>query len=222
MTEKGRDPKEIFSAIALEHFRALRRFALSLCKDDFDADDLVSETILKGYQKFSTLKNVDKAKPWLFSILHNQYINDQRYRKHFVQLENESAKSDEEPFSLFESLSKSDYVSEGNPETGYVKSLTYKEVEAAIDQLPAEYKTAFILCDMEDFSYAEIASMLSVPIGTVRSRIARARSILQKQLWHQAKAMGIKISKKPKNNPEYTCTCGKEEETAHVHSEKVK
>jgi len=222
MTGIVRDSKERFSQIALEHFHALRRYAASLCKNDFDADDLVSETLLKGYQHFSKLRNTSKAKSWLFSILHNQFINEYRYRKHFIAIENDPGESEEPDFSLFESLSKSDYVANGNPETRFLQSLTNIEIETAIEQLPTDYKAAFILCDMEDFTYAEIATMLSIPVGTVRSRIARARSILQKQLWQQAKEMGIKTSKSPKDKPEYTCTCGKEEDTVRLNSELLK
>src|SRR5688572_28224821 len=105
MADTGRDPKEIFSAIALEHFHALKRFALGLCKNNFDADDLVSETILKGYQNFSSLRNVNKAKPWLFSILHNLFINEHRFKKNILFLD-ENRAGDESTFSLFESLSK--------------------------------------------------------------------------------------------------------------------
>jgi len=198
----------------LNHFSALNRFALSLCNNKFDADDLVSETILKAYENFGRVKDESKIKQWLFRILNNQFISNYRSRKKFVEVEsedNEYKNDNIESFSLFEAIAKSDYVEEGNPEKQFISELTQHQITNAITELPEEFRAALILCDMEDFSYAEISEILKVPIGTVRSRISRARKILQKKLWLQARELGIKTSKTPKEKTEYTCTCGKEE-----------
>jgi len=217
------DKKKIFSAIILTMVGSLNRFAFSLCKNNFDADDLVSETILKAYENFSRLKDESKIKQWLFRILNNQFISTHRSRKKFVEIDNignENYDQDLETFSLFEAIAKSDFVAEGNPEKQFISKLTGIQIEKAISELPEEFRAALILCDTEDFSYAEISGILKIPIGTVRSRIARARIILQKKLWIHARELGIKKSKTIQVKKEYTCTCGEEEILPVGHANK--
>jgi RNA polymerase sigma-70 factor (ECF subfamily) len=114
-------------------------------------------------------------------------------------------------FSLFEVISESTFVADGNPETKFISRLTQASIQTSIDTLPDEFKAALVLCDVEGFSYAEIAVILQVPMGTVRSRIARARNILQKKLWVHAQELGIKKSKARIIKDDDVCTCGKEE-----------
>ena len=207
--------KKIFSKIVLAQVGALNRFAFSLCKNNFEVDDLVSETILKAFENFSKLKDENKTKQWLFRILNNQFISNYRSRKYFVEIEsreNENSNHDLETFSLFEAIAKSNFVAEGNPEKKFISKLTQHDIQKAIDELSIEFKQTLILCDIEEFSYAEISEILKVPIGTVRSRIARARIILQKKLWLHAKELGIKKAKSVQPKPEYICTCGEEKE----------
>jgi RNA polymerase sigma-70 factor (ECF subfamily) len=204
--KKGHDKK--FVEIILSHAVELRRFAISLCRNEFDADDLVAETVMKAYESYAKLRDKSKVKQWLFRILANKYISVYRVNKRYV---NGTGKSDDESFSLFEALENSSFTDEGNPEKDFINMLTREKIEDAVNFLPVDYKTALILCEMEDLSYAEIAVILKVPIGTVRSRIARARNILQKKLWLQAQEMGIQKVKKEKKVSGYVCTCGKEE-----------
>jgi len=206
--------KQRFSNIVLGHYSALKRFAFSLCRDPFETDDLVSATVLKAFENFSRLKDESKTKQWLFRILNNQFINNYRLRKKIVALESHSAKPfQEQPddFSLFEALAQSDFAAQGNPEKTYISQLTQKQIQTAIDELPEDYRATLILCDVEDFSYAEIAVVLKIPVGTVRSRIARARNILQNKLWLQAQELGIRSEKIKQKKNNYTCTCGEEE-----------
>jgi RNA polymerase sigma factor (sigma-70 family) len=205
--------KQIFAKVILEHSVALKRFALSLCKNDFDADDLVSETVVKAFENFHRLRDQSKIKQWLFRILNNQFISTYRHNKKFVELKNtEEGNTDNDfSFSLFEELAKSNFVEESTPEKKFISKLTQENIQHAINELPGEFKQALTLCDMEDFSYAEIAAIIKVPVGTVRSRIARARTILQKKLWLQAQELGIRKSKTLKAKKDYTCTCGEEE-----------
>lgn len=204
--------KKTFSKIVLEQVGAMNRFAFSLCKNNFDASDLVSETILKALENYSKLKDENKTKQWLFRILNNQFISNYRNKKKFVEIENhEHENHDLETFSLFEAIAKSNFVAEGNPEKKFISIITQHDIQHAIDELPQEFRAALMLCDMEEFSYAEISKILKVPIGTVRSRIARARIILQKKLWLHAKELGIKKAKSIQPKAEYNCTCGAEE-----------
>lgn len=212
--------KKSFSNVVLTHVGALNRFALSLCKNNFDADDLVSETILKAFENFLKLKDESKTKQWLFRILNNQFISNYRSKKNFVEIEsvgNENNHHESETFSLFESIATSDFAEEGNPEKKFISKLRQQDIQHAIDKLPVEYKQVLILCDMEEFSYAEISEILKIPIGTVRSRIARARIILQKKLWMHAKELGIKKTKIVQVKKEYTCTCGEEETKKEIY-----
>ena len=207
--------KKIFlTRVVLSHTAGLKRFALRLCRNNFDADDLVSETMLKAFENFHRLKDYDKIKQWLFRILHNHFISGYRKNKKFAELNftgENNYQDDDISFSLFEEIAHSSFVEDGNPEKKFISKLTLAAIDEAINNLPGEFKTALILCDLEDFSYGEIAIITSVPIGTVRSRIARARTILQKKLWMQAQELGINRSKSVHAKKEYTCTCGEEE-----------
>lgn len=203
---KAQDKK--FVEMIMAHSGALRRFALSLCRNEPDADDLVAETVMKAYVSYAKLKDESKMKQWLFKILANHYITCYRAGKRFVSI---NIKSEDDSFSLFEALEKSTFTEGGNPEKDFINIVAQEKIEAAINSLPVEFKAALILCEMEEMSYAEIAVILKIPIGTVRSRVARARNILQKKLWLLAKEMGISSAIKAKKKPGYVCTCGEEE-----------
>jgi RNA polymerase sigma-70 factor (ECF subfamily) len=205
MTESDK----IFTELVLSHAARLRRFALGLCRNDFDADDMVAETIAKAYENFPSLREKSKAKQWLFSILNNTFISFYRMKKKTLNI---SATDEEEGFSLFDALASSTFT-DNNPEREYISKITSAQISEAMNELPAEFRTALSLSDIEEFSYKEIADILKIPLGTVRSRISRARTILQKKLWTQAQELGIKPKIKPdKSDPDYDCSCGKEEE----------
>lgn len=210
---KKADKKKLFTNEVLKNISGLKRFAFTLCKNEFDSDDLVAETVLKAFENLHRLKDDSKVKQWLFRILNNHFISSWRSNKKFVDWNlSDSANQEEDlTFSLFEELAKSNFVEEGNPERKFISKLTQQNIEHAISELPDEFRQSLILCDMEDFSYAEIATITKVPVGTVRSRIARARNILQKKLWNQAQELGIKKSKTVHVKKDHTCTCGEEE-----------
>lgn len=196
--------KYLFTDQLLKHADGLQRFAVSLCHNVHNAEDLVSETVLKAYEKFSGLKDHSKLKSWLYKILYNQFISV--YRKNSRLREMNTIRTGDDSFSLFEKL-----IATGteDPEKFFLKKLTSASVQKAIDELPLIFKQALVLSDMEQFSYNEISKILDVPVGTVRSRIARARQHLEKSLWQFAMEMGI--SRRPSSKQAYVCTCGKEE-----------
>jgi RNA polymerase sigma factor (sigma-70 family) len=111
-------------------------------------------------------------------------------------------------FSLFEQIGGSSFTDQATPEKSFINKITREKIHEAINELPEGFRTALLLCDVEDFSYAEIASITKVPVGTVRSRIARARNLLQQKLWIQACEMGIKVKQEEHG---HVCTCGNEE-----------
>ncbi|MDP1728552.1 MAG: sigma-70 family RNA polymerase sigma factor [Bacteroidota bacterium] len=208
----SKSKKKKFSEIATTYMSALKGFALSLCKNNFDADDLVSETIIKAYTNFEKIKDENLVRSWLFKILSNQFLSNYRSNKKFVDLvENDNDQEDIELFSLFERISTSNFVEEGNPEKKFISKLTQQQIQTAVNELPEEFRLALMLCDMEDFTYAEISMILKIPVGTVRSRISRARVILQKRLWLQAQELGIRTSKVLKQKEDIICACDNEE-----------
>ena len=196
--------KTLFTTEVLKHADGLKRFAVSLCHNEHNAEDLVAETVLKAYENFSALKDHLKLKAWLYKILYNQFVS--AYRKNMRRKEVDITGMDDDSFSLFEKLSA---TGDDDPEKNFIQKLTALSIQAAIDDLPLIFKQALVLSDMEQFSYQEISKILDVPIGTVRSRIARARKQLERSLWQIALEMGI--SHKTSLAQPYVCTCGKEE-----------
>jgi len=201
--------KETLSLAVLANASALKRFAYSLCQDQSEAEDLVAETVVNAFENFHQLKDDAKIKQWLFRILNN--ISVSNYRKNKKQRKTElpvdTIIADHE-FSLYERVGASNFTDAGTPEKSFIAKITKEKILQAIHELPEEFRTTLTLCDVDEFSYAEIATITRVPIGTVRSRIARARKLLQKQLWLYAQELGIKTVQKEK---EHICTCGNEE-----------
>ena len=163
---------------------ALYNFAFHLTYDEDDANDLVQETFLKAYRFIDSYQEGTNAKAWLFKILKNAFIND--YRKKSRQ----PNRVDYEDFSSYQEAddeSPSEYV---DLRQEVFRGLIGDEVTKAITELPVDFKTVILLCDVEDFSYEEIASIIDIPIGTVRSRLHRARNILKDKLRKYAEKEG--------------------------------
>ena len=198
--------KEILTSDVLANISALHRFAFSLCQSRQEAEELVSETVVKAFEKREQLREEKKIKQWLFRILNNVFISNYRKAKNHrkVDLPNIADPS----FSLFEQVGTSSFTDGGTPEKSFINKITKEKIHQAINELPEEFRTTLVLCDVDEFSYAEIAAITQVAIGTVRSRVARSRNLLQKKLWRYADEFGITTKKKEK---EHVCTCGEEE-----------
>ncbi|MGH2819002.1 MAG: sigma-70 family RNA polymerase sigma factor, partial [Actinomycetota bacterium] len=127
-------------------------------------------------------------KAWLFRILTNAYINT--YRK--KQREPQKISQDEiEDFDLYQELKQHDPQFTETPETIVLDSLVDSDIVEALEDLPEQFRLAVLLSDLEGFSYAEMAEILDVPMGTVMSRLHRGRKALQKRLWDLARERGI-------------------------------
>lgn len=176
----------------MPHVDSLYNMAVRMSMNKEDAEDLVQETYLKAYRFFNTFQKGTNVKAWLFKILRNTFIN--KYRK--------TISSPGEVF--YEDIELvSSYVSNNNePDTkesidtlkSKVESLDDilgDDIKNAIDSLPIEYREAIIYSDIEELTYKDIAEIINVPIGTVKSRINRARSLLRKNLWNYAKERGF-------------------------------
>jgi len=167
--------------------------ALLMTKNEADAEDLVAEGIAKAWKAIETLENESRFVPWVMRIMTNHFISDKRKArektKHIEYIEEYS--DDAEHFSLFEQLHQPFLLWWGNPEKEFLDDLLQKDIIAAIEALPEQFRVAVLMADIEGLSYQEISETLEVPVGTVRSRIARARSALQKQLWEHALEKGL-------------------------------
>ncbi len=176
-----------FEAEAIPHMSALYTFAVRLTRDSDDASDLVQETFLKAFRFFDKFERGTNCKAWLFRILKNSYIN--RFRK-------TSKAPDTVEYDVVEEFYET--IRDSTVETSVLEEQLFSqalddEVSSAIDDLPEEFRTVIILCDIEGFTYEEIAEFIDCPIGTVRSRLHRARKILAGQLANYAKSRGFTI-----------------------------
>lgn len=174
----------IFNAELIPHIDALFNFAIHLTYDEERANDLVQETYMKAWRFISSFESGTNGKAWLFKILKNAFINE--YRKQAKQ----PTKVD------FEDAVKY-YDSDEGGSVGYLdlsqdifQGMLGDEVSHALDSLPVDFRTVVLLCDIEGFTYEEIAKIIDIPIGTVRSRLHRARGMLKSKLEAYAQKMG--------------------------------
>ena len=182
------EDKQRFHEEAVPLLDSLYAAALRMTRNPSDAEDLVQETMLRAYRAFDRFEAGTNLKAWLFRILTNAYINV--YRK--KQREPQKVSSEEvEDFDLYQELKNHDPAFTRSPETIVLDSLVDSDIIEALDDLPEQFRLAVVLSDIEDFSYAEMAEIMEVPLGTVMSRLHRGRKALQKRLWELAKDRGI-------------------------------
>jgi RNA polymerase sigma-70 factor (ECF subfamily) len=173
--------REQFEREALPHLDAVYRVALRLSRNASDAEDLTQETMLKALRAWDQYRPGTNAKAWLLTILRNAFLN--RYRRERRRQETADV-YELEPFTVFRQ------VQDVDPEGTFFSRLVDEEVLRAIDALPPEFKETLVLSDVEGLPYAEIAGILEVPVGTVKSRLFRARQLLQRRLFEYAVEMG--------------------------------
>lgn len=174
-----------FEKEAVPHLDAVYNFALRMTGDEDDADDLVQETYLKAFRFFDKFEKGTNCKAWLFRILKNSFIND--YRK----TTKEPNKVDYDDVQNFYENIKADEVETQHYEEDAFANLLDDEISKAISELPEDFRTVVILSDIEGFTYEEIADFVDIPVGTVRSRLHRARKMLYVQLFDYAKNKGF-------------------------------
>lgn len=179
------DDRERFQGLAEEHLNGLFGAALRLTRNRTRAEDLLQETFLRAWRSFRTFQPGTNARAWLYKILMNAYIDS--YRK--TTREPEVVDHDDvDEFYLYTKVQESeDFRRAGNPEEEVLARLMDADVKGALDSLPESFRQVVILSDIEGFSYQEIADILSIPIGTVMSRLHRGRRQLQVKLWDYAK-----------------------------------
>jgi RNA polymerase sigma-70 factor (ECF subfamily) len=182
------DDKARFTEGALPLLDSLYASALRMTRNPADAEDLVQETMLRAYRSFDRFEPGTNLKAWMFRIMTNAYINT--YRK--KQREPKKVSAEEvEDFDLYQQLKDHDDQFSRTPERIVLDSLVDSDIIDAIDDLPEQFRLAVVLSDVEGFSYAEMAEIMDVPLGTVMSRLHRGRKALQKRLWDLARDRGI-------------------------------
>jgi len=166
--------RDVFWNLAQNQMRFLYNVALRYVGNPYDAEDLVQETLYTAYNKFHQLRDNRKFKSWMFTILRN----------HFLKLQRKKA-----PIQADEFENGIDYLTQLESDSSrqdaasvYERKIEAETVQSILDKLPEKYKTVLMLHYMEDSSYQEIADMLAVPIGTVMSRLSRAKQNMKKAL----------------------------------------
>lgn len=184
LTKEEVQKQEDFEDEIIPHLDAMYNFALRLTSDPSDAEDLVQDTIVKSYRFFSSYEKGTNAKAWLFRILKNSYINN--YRKKSKQ----PNQVDYDEVSTFYETIRAERTDTSDLEDKMFRDLIDDDISHALDELPEDFRTVVLLCDVEGFTYEEIANMLDVPIGTIRSRLHRGRNLLKAQLQEYAEKRG--------------------------------
>jgi len=176
-----------FTEEALSHMDAMYGVACRLTRNPTEAEDLVQDALVKAIRARDQFNTGTNLKAWMFRILTNTFIN--KYRRGGLE---KSVLEGPDADPLADGwVSASTMRQLREPEQIALRPIVAGEVGKALDALPAEFKLAVVLCDVEEFSYEEIADIMQCPIGTVMSRLHRGRKLLQKSLYSHALAMGI-------------------------------
>ena len=177
-----------FEEEALPHLDAVYRVALRLCGNEAQAEDLTQETMLKAYRSWAQYREGTNARAWLLTILRNTFINEYRKsRRAGITVD----VTEVEAYTVFHN------VQDADPEGSFFDELVDDDVLRAIDALPDQFRETLVLSDVEGLPYAEIAKITEVPVGTVKSRLFRARQALQRQLYDYAVEMGYIKKREP-------------------------
>jgi RNA polymerase sigma-70 factor (ECF subfamily) len=189
--------RRAFEEEALPHLDALYAVALRLTRNDRDAEDLVQDTILRGFRFFHRFETGTNCKAWLFKILHNTFVN--KYRRRLREREVAGSLEASEGLGVLFSQGRLDesrdperVILDGgaggsDPERRGLSD----DVQRALDGIPEDFRLAVLLCDLEELSYREIADIMDCPVGTVMSRLHRGRRLLQAALRGYAAEQGI-------------------------------
>jgi RNA polymerase sigma-70 factor (ECF subfamily) len=186
--------KDLFEKEALKYLDELFGSAMRMTRSKEAAEDLISEVYTKAWTSFSQFQPGTNLRAWLYKILTNTYINHyrQKQREPFkVELDRPSDPENGSGGDLFDRILGASKNPFDNPDQALANRILDQDLKKAIDSLPEEFRMAVLLSDVQNFSYQEIADFLSVPIGTVRSRLWRGRRLLQRILWDQAVSAGI-------------------------------
>jgi RNA polymerase sigma-70 factor (ECF subfamily) len=163
----GSDSLVVFETLAMPLLNPLYNFARWLTRNPEEAEDLVQETYLKAWQGFSSFQLGTNFRAWMYRILRNIFLTSRTSSKASMTV----------PLESYEDGPELAFITE-TPESLVLELSNRELVRSAIEELPVHFREILLLCEMEEMSYREISEMLSIPIGTVMSRLARARSAI--------------------------------------------
>lgn len=187
MTGSAETTRLAFEKEALPHLDTVYRVALRLSGSEAQAEDLAQETMLKAFRAWHQYRTGTNIRAWLLTILRNTFINEYRKNRRSPSVNI----ADIEAYTVFQDVQETD------PEGRFFEEIIDDEVLRAIDSLGEEFRETLVLSDVEGLTYQEIAAITGVPVGTVKSRIFRARQALQRQLYHYAVEMGYIRPREP-------------------------
>jgi RNA polymerase sigma-70 factor (ECF subfamily) len=173
-------PSAGFEELAMPQFDSLYNFARWLVHNSSDTEDLVQETYLKALRNFASFQSGTNFRAWMFQILKNTFLSS---RSTLERRMTDAMVSEEDGPELA--------VDRETPETILMNHSDSQRLQRAINDLPLHYREALLLCEVEEMSYQEIAEILSIPIGTVMSRLARARKSVRESILGTSPAMRI-------------------------------
>ena len=176
----------LFSELVEPHLTSLFSTAMRMTHNKGDAEDLVQDTLFKAYRALDQFQENTNFRAWIFRIMVNTYITG--YRKAIKQPQKISY-DDMEEFFLFKRLDENKDLQETSKEE-FLDTFFDDDIKEALENLPYQFRLVVLLCDVEGFSYNEIASVIDAPLGTVMSRLYRGRKLLQRYLWNYAKTRG--------------------------------
>ncbi|MDP9348445.1 MAG: sigma-70 family RNA polymerase sigma factor [Gemmatimonadota bacterium] len=181
-------PKPGFTEEALPHLESVYRFALRLSAGrEAEAEDLVQDTFLRAYRSWDTFRPGSNARAWLLTICRNVFLRAEERRGRTPEVPESQIDADVEALAATAVFSE---VEAADPERAFFDSFVDEEVMRAVDALPAPFREAVVLSDLEGLSYPEVAEVLELPVGTVKSRLFRGRRLLQQALYGYALEMG--------------------------------
>ncbi|MEX0927831.1 MAG: sigma-70 family RNA polymerase sigma factor [Balneolales bacterium] len=184
LTMQDMQKQKEFEIEIIPHLDAMYNFALRLTANPDDAEDLVQESIVKAFRFFNSYEQGTNARAWLFRIVKNSFINDFRKQsKHPYKVDYN------EVDSYYESV-RSEQSDTTDLQSILFRDLLDDDITRALANLPEDFRIVVVLSDIEEFTYEEIANMLDVPIGTVRSRLHRGRNLLRKKMMDYATRKG--------------------------------
>jgi len=179
-----------YEELVTPQLNSLYSTALRMTHNQKDAEDLVQDTLYKAYRAFDQFRKNTNFRAWAFRILVNTYIT--AYRKASRQPLKVSY-DDLEEFYLYKKLEEDAHLQDMAKED-FLENFFDDEVKKALENVPYQFRLVILLCDVEGFSYNEIASIIAAPLGTVMSRLYRGRKLLQQQLWSYARQKGYVLN----------------------------
>ncbi len=182
------EKQKVFNQEFMPHINSMYNFAYRLTLDADDAKDLLQDTYLKAFRFIDSFQQGTNAKAWLFRILKNSFINDYRKKS------KEPSKVDYQEVETFYNSEDVDRQITPDLRVEALQDMIGDEISTALNSLDVDFRTVIILCDLEGFKYEEMAKILDIPIGTVRSRLHRARNLLKEKLSEYARQMGYKTT----------------------------